>query len=401
MKDTSKKFVIKEATRKRCQVFPYDEKSKKRFMPISLEHFEYLKDAKSIDFSLYFRNHKEIIEFIKPNELSHELLVQMQGATLIADADVEVCLLRSDYPRYEMVITEARKRKMKNVFERDQTLDVNVMEVYGTLSAASQMIVRGGINAEVASKATDAATMIMQIQLKHEVALGTLSRMVQCDSTLYDHSASVAMLSSIIATRILKKPLSLKEAVLVAQCGLYHDAGKACVPNHVLNKPGIFSEEEFEVMKNHTLYGHDELMKAIRTGAPIDPLAARVALEHHERFNGMGYPHKKKGRLEEDPNGIHLYTRIVAIADVYSALLMKRVYKEAMSSQEAIELMKTFADRDFDPEIFAPFYDSIHASIETFKQREKQLKGGVVKMIGENDSFIQAIIETKRESSKK
>lgn len=402
MTESSKKFVLREATRKRCKIVKTSEKLLKRFMPISLEMFPYLREAKAIDFSIYFHNDDEMVEFIKPNELSGELLASMVKAVQKPGASVEICLLKSDYAKFEAVISAVRDKKIRAVIEKDPTLDSKVIEVYSTLSSASQMIVRGGITNLVAGKATSATAHLMSTQMNSEVAVGTLSRMINCDSTLYDHSASVAMLAAVIATSFLKKPLDKKESAVIAQCGLYHDAGKSCVPNHVLNKPGLFTPEEFEIMKTHTIHGHQELQKAIKRGAPIHDLAARVAFEHHERFTGKGYPEKKAGRLEESENGIHLYTRIVSIADVYSALLMKRVYKESLSSLEAITLMAKVADNDFDPEIFNPFYDHIMKSIEVFKQREKEYKEnyGSVKMIDEKDSFGKAIAENQSSNRK-
>lgn len=402
MNDKAKKFVIKEATRKRCKIIPADDKTLKRFIPICLELFPYLKEVEKIDFSLFFRNGDEMIEFIKPNELSHELLEQMWAASQKPGALVEICLLRADYKKFEAMINLVRNKKIKAVLEMDRTLDPKVTEVYSTLSSASQMIVRGGITNHVANQAITATATLMSSQIDSEVAVGTLSRMINCDSTLYDHSASVAMLSAIIASSFLPEPLTKPECEVVAQCGLYHDAGKSCVPNHVLNKPGIFTPEEFEIMKSHTEHGYDELLKAIGRGAPIHEVSARVALEHHERFNGKGYPRQRKGRLEEDENGIHQYTRIVSIADVYSALLMKRVYKDALSSLDAIKLMKKVADNDFDPLIFDPFYDHVMSSIALFEKKEEAIKEGFgsVRMIDKSDSFTKALRESRQEKNK-
>ena len=391
MKESSKKFVIKEATRKRCKIIKVDESVLKRFVPVCLELFPYLREAKSIDFSIFFLNGDEMIEFIKPNELSSELLEQMWAASLKPNAEVEICLLKADHAKFHAIIDQVRSKKIKLVLEKDPTLDPKVTEVYSTLSSASQMIVRGGITNHVANLAVTATTSIVSSQINSEIAVGTLSRMVTCDSTLYDHSASVAMLAAVIAGGFLKNALNKSETQIVAQCGLYHDAGKACVPNHVLNKPGAFTPEEYDIMKTHTIHGHKELCQAINKGAPIDPLSARVALEHHERFNGHGYPHKRKGRLEEHENGIHLYTRIVSIADVYSALLMKRVYKEALSSDQAIELMKTFAPNDFDMEIFDPFYNHVKSSIDIFSKKEEEIKNSKIHMIDKDESFVKAL----------
>lgn len=389
------KFVLKEEIRSRCKVIQLDEKSIKRFMPISMELYPYLNQADTVDFSLYFRVESEMVEFMKPQEFSEKMLDALWRAALMKNADVEICVLRTDFPKFEYIINKIRDKKLKSVIDKDPTLDPKVLEVYSSLSGASQMIVRGGINMSVATRATAAAANLMQSQLDNQIAVGTISRMINCDSTLYDHSASVAMFSAIIASTVSRYKLSQRDCQIVTQCGLYHDTGKSCVPNNILNKPGKFTPEEYEIMKSHTHHGHRELLEAIKKGAPIDELAARVAIEHHERFNGSGYPNRKKGRYEEDhENGIHLYSRIVSIADVYSALLMKRVYKEAMTATEAIEIMKGCAEKDFDPTIFEPFYQSIMESSKIFRNREREAKRqNKIIMIGEEDSFAKAIIE--------
>ncbi len=394
------KFVIKDDIRKRCKVFTLDEKLKKRFMPISLELFSYLKDAQSIDFSIYFRVELEIIEFMKPQELSEKILNSMWKATLIPNVDVEICLLRVDYPKFEHVIDSIREKKIKSVLEKDPTLDRKVLDVYKSLSSASQMIVRGGITSNLAARVTQATAHLMNAQLNDTIMAGTLSRMVYCDATLYDHSASVAMFAIAIAENLPNSKLEKKDIHKIAQCGLYHDAGKSCIPNSVLNKPGKFTPEEFSIMKLHATYGYEELINAIKKGAPIEEIHAQVALEHHERFEGHGYPSKKKGRLEDNPDtGIHLFSRIISIADVYSALLMKRVYKEAMSSMDAINLMKKTAQDDFDPLIFDHFFKKIIESDQKFKEKEEILKNkSRVLMIDKNDSFAQAILTTKNKT---
>jgi HD-GYP domain-containing protein (c-di-GMP phosphodiesterase class II) len=119
-------------------------------------------------------------------------------------------------------------------------------------------------------------------------------------------------------------------------------------------------------------------MAAKEKGAPIDDLVIRVALEHHERFHGHGYPYQKKGRFEDDEvNGIHINSRYVAIADAYSALLMKRVYKPALSPKRAIELMSQNAEKDFDMEIYESFIGSVKKSLKVIEGRHnKVLEGG-------------------------
>ena len=336
----------------------------KNFSPISLEFYSYLYQVPKVNFSVFFRLQDEMIEYMRPEEFSPQFLEQIWSATQKKHAEIDVCVLKKDRGKFDQVIDFIRNRKLNALLQKDSSLDPETLKVFGNLSGASQMIVRGGIDTKVAEKATAAAAHMMSNLMNSEAAMGTLSRMIEIDSTLYDHSAAVAMFSGLMSTRFADKPLTEKEAALVAQCGLYHDTGKSCVPSAVLNKPGSFTDEEYEVMKTHTHLGCGELQAAQKEGAPIDDIICRVALEHHERFDGHGYPFGRKGRLEDDPNnGIHLYSRFVAIADAYSALLMKRVYKPALSPEKAIELMSKNAPNDFDMDIYELFIGTIKKSL--------------------------------------
>ena len=192
------------------------------------------------------------------------------------------------------------------------------------------------------------------------------------------------MIAAAISLRLLPKKLSGREAEMVAQCALYHDVGKTCIPHEILNKPGKFTPAEFDIMKQHTTLGHMELMKLISGGVSIDELVARVALEHHERWDGSGYPHGRKGSFEADAqNGIHLYTRIVMIADVYSALLMRRVYKPAFEPQDAIRIMAQEA-KGFDPDVFKPFLKCVVRSLNKDESHTNRLL-----VIGDNGELSE------------
>ena len=266
--------------------------------------------------------------------------------------------------------------------EKEPTLDRKVLEVFGNLSNASQLVVRGGINKEVAKSIEASAAYLVDNLFDSQTAVATLSRMVIHDPTLYDHSASVAMLSGLISMQHLDRNLSKKEAAIVAQCGLYHDVGKTCVPSHILNKPGKFTDDEFKSMKDHAVFGETELLSVIQQGAPIHEAAVRVAGEHHERWNGKGYPRGHCGELNDsNPNGIHLYTRIVTIADVYSALLMKRVYKEAFEPHDALIIMQKCAATDFDPIIFPKF---VHSVVKSLNEADKARGKGRILYMDEN-----------------
>ncbi len=148
-----------------------------------------------------------------------------------------------------------------------------------------------------------------------------------------------------------------------------HDIGKLLIPHEILRKPGKLTEEEFEIMKKHTLYGEILLRDLERF-----EMARNIVLYHHEKYNGGGYPFGLKG--EEIP----IEARIVAIVDVYDALRSRRPYKREMSHEEAVKVIthgdsKTHPE-DFDPEIlrvFTQFSEKIKELWEETNRLESDL----------------------------
>lgn len=133
-----------------------------------------------------------------------------------------------------------------------------------------------------------------------------------------------------------------------------HDIGKVGVPDSVLLKPGRLTPEEFAIMKTHTTLGHDALAKAEAVAGSGDEkqflrVAAEIALTHHERWDGKGYPNGLAG------DAIPLAGRLMAIADVYDALISERVYKAAFSHEEAVAEIRKGHGAQFDPDITDAF----------------------------------------------
>lgn len=363
-------YRISKSIREKFKVFPLKREDLARLTNVGLEHFSYLKEVQAINFSIFFRVNMELLEFITPTNFSHELVDRIIVARNKDYQNLDICVRSLDYSKFQNLVATIRNKKIASLLEKDPLLDRKTMQIFANLSSASQMIVRGGISTAVAHEAKKTASQLIDNLMDSHIAIGTLSRMVLADSTLYDHSASVAMLAGIIGRKLMG--LSKDDAERCARGGLYHDVGKTCIPSTILNKPGKFTPEEFEVMKGHTTLGYDELKKAIENGAPIEEEVALVTLEHHERFSGGGYPHGKSGRREERADGIGLYSRVVTIADVYSALLMKRVYKEAYDQNQTLEIMRGSADRDYDPVIWKKFEKSVDRSSSHYKELESR-----------------------------
>jgi HD-GYP domain-containing protein (c-di-GMP phosphodiesterase class II) len=161
---------------------------------------------------------------------------------------------------------------------------------------------------------------------------------------------------------------------------MLHDVGKVAISDAILKKPGRFTEEEHDIIKRHTIEGA-RLFKGARSD--FDEIAAEVALSHHERWDGKGYPgwidietgeplkgySDKNGKaLKKKGDDISIYGRIVALADVYDALCSKRSYKEAWDEERVLNLLRDEKGKHFDPEVVNSFFDVIEI-IRSISQR--------------------------------
>lgn len=167
------------------------------------------------------------------------------------------------------------------------------------------------------------------------ISLGSLRRV---DDYTLEHSVNVCILSLVIGMSI---GIDHDELMDLGIGAILHDIGKMLIPKHILNKPGLLTVDEYKIVKKHTTYGYDILKKSSK----ISKRAAEVALNHHERLDGNGYPSgKKEGQIS-------IYSRIVAVCDVYDALTSDRVYKKKIEAHKALEYICKMVNIQFDNEI--------------------------------------------------
>lgn len=183
------------------------------------------------------------------------------------------------------------------------------------------------------------------------------------------HIVRVGKIAAIIARALNVSP---RLCSIIEQASQLHDVGKIAVPDHILHKPAKLTPEEFSEMKNHCVYGHKILQKLSKEeykiiekqpqaalsmidtrSSELLQYAARIAMTHHEWWDGSGYPNGLKG--EEIP----LEGRITAVADVFDALCSKRPYKSAFSLKSCLQLMKKNTGTQFDPTVIAAFAKSL------------------------------------------
>ena len=179
------------------------------------------------------------------------------------------------------------------------------------------------------------------------------------DFYTYDHSINVSMYC-ISLFRAINPTASREEIVMVGLGGLLHDLGKIKIPTTIINNSGKLSDEDFAQIQKHPKFGYDLVEENDCQSCCSDinmKVVQRVIHEHHENFNGSGYPNKIDG------NKIHLYARITAIADFFDAITTKRSYHEALTVEEAIALMERSVGKKLDPILFKAFKNHISGKI--------------------------------------
>ncbi len=208
--------------------------------------------------------------------------------------------------------------------EEINQLDRQLIEVFGT-------------NIGVAF---DNQAMFEEIELTQREMIYRMSEAVESRSKeTSNHVKRVSLTCQYLAKAI---GMSEKEVEILYKAAPLHDIGKIAIPDHILNKPGKLTSAEWEKMKTHAQIGYDILssseLAVLRAGAI-------VAVEHHENWDGSGYPKGLKGE------GIHIYGRIAAIADVFDALVNKRCYKPAWSIMDTMDFIRKMDAVKFDPRL--------------------------------------------------
>lgn len=196
--------------------------------------------------------------------------------------------------------------------------------------------------------------------LAHEVSIATATIVARERETIFrlakaaeyrDHETGAHIMRMALYSRLIATGLGLPddELMRIFEAAPMHDIGKVGTPDSILLKPGRLTPEEFNIMKEHTVIGHEILQDS---SSPILQAAAVIAYSHHEKFDGSGYP---RGLIGE---AIPLYGRIVALADVFDALTSVRPYKKAWDVDEAAKYIREQSGGHFDPDCVKVFFDA-------------------------------------------
>jgi HD-GYP domain-containing protein (c-di-GMP phosphodiesterase class II) len=187
---------------------------------------------------------------------------------------------------------------------------------------------------------------LIESVFRNESAAATMFKLRRFDEYSYTHCINVGVLAIILGKYLGQDKDTLR---LLGLAGLFHDVGKARIPEDILNKPGELTTREMGIMKTHPL----ESYKIISNTPGPEQNILRGAIEHHERYDGTGYP---RGLAGAD---IGIFGRIVSIVDVYDALTSKRCYRNAMPTYKALSLMYQWRDSSFAPNSIEHFIKCI------------------------------------------
>lgn len=305
----------------------------------------------------------------------------------------------TDYPQIDLILLDLRMPVMDgfSFLEHFNSLDIEIpimiltnaeeveMEIKGLEMGAVDFI-RKPLNFQALKKRIDVQLRLknateqikqhnrileelvekrtLEIQKTNEITINALVRLLEIRNIeTSDHSKRTKHMMEKLCRQLQKQNiesyyLTEKQIRELVQTAPLHDIGKVGIPDAILLKPGKLEQQEISIMREHVAKGVEALDYSINeeeASISFIETARELIASHHEWFDGSGYP---VGIRKED---IPLSGRLMAVIDVYDALTSKRVYKEALSHEDAIMVMKQEADRHFDPVVFEAFLAVAHA----------------------------------------
>ena len=216
--------------------------------------------------------------------------------------------------------------------EKDDKKKVQLSEsVKKRVATGVQFLFTDTGNAEFANVANDITNDLMKAIEENDAIAMNVDALKISDEYTFKHSVDVATMAMIVAKQMQWEQ---KEVYNIGVAGLLHDVGKSKIPEELINKPGRLTDEEFEIMKQHSVFGY----RLLKEKGDLSEEILLGVLQHHEKINGRGYP------MQVENKYIGRYARILAVVDVYDALVTERAYKKAFSQRDAIEIIMSMTE---------------------------------------------------------
>lgn len=226
----------------------------------------------------------------------------------------------------EIVVSAQTENTIEKLTVADRSMVMLTQSVKKRVSEGIQYLYNNPDASNFSDAANSIADDLMKSISNNDAIAVDVNMLKVNDEYSFKHSVDVAAIAMIIAK---KYGMSDEQIHEIGIAGLLHDVGKCRIPNEVLNKPGKLTDQEFSLMKQHTLFGYailkdkEDISEAIKMGV----------LQHHEKINGKGYP------LGIPASDIHPFAKILSVSDIYDALVTERPYKKAFSQRDAVEMI--------------------------------------------------------------
>jgi PAS domain S-box-containing protein len=303
--------------------------------------------------------------YLLANRITHEL-AGLEPGEMIGRTDAEVLP-----PEAETLIRESDMRVLRDeepcereeLFRSGEGERAFLSVKFPYLDGEGKLAGITGVSAEITSQrqaeqlqrelTAAQERSIEELQSSRQEAVERLARAIEMhDAESSRHLDRMARIASYLASQV---GLDDEQIMLLRAAAPMHDIGKIAIPKEILRKPGPLTPEERQEIERHTEVGHRLLCDS---QSELLQMAARIALTHHEWFDGSGYPRGLGG--EEIP----IEGRIVAVADVFDILLSDRPYRPAMSTEEAIEVIREGRETQFDPEVVDALLDHLEEALD-------------------------------------
>ncbi|WP_319243829.1 HD domain-containing phosphohydrolase [uncultured Propionivibrio sp.] len=300
-----------------------------------------------------------VVDYIMPDMDGIEFISRLRASPALAEVPVLMITASED----RGVCHEALRRGATDFLTKPVDhveFSTRVRNMLALSNGRRKLADRAAWLAEEVAKATEA------VYAREQELLIRMSRAAE----FRDPETGAHILRMAHYSRLIAEALNLpdEDCRQIFQAAPMHDIGKIGIPDHILLKPGRLTHEEFVVMKRHAQIGH-ELLKG--SASTVLQAAATIAVSHHERFDGAGYPYGVAGEA------IPLYGRVVAVADVFDALTSTRPYKPAWSLDEATTYLRDHSAAHFDPACVDAFFSRWDAVQEIHAQYcDDEGKGG-------------------------
>ncbi len=235
----------------------------------------------------------------------------------------------------DKILSPAARKNVEKLRTDDRAKVTLTDSVKKRISEGIQFIYSGVKPTEMVEATDSIASDLMEAISNNDAIAIDIGALKTSDEYTFKHSVDVATISMIIAK---KMQLSKKEIYEIGVSGLLHDLGKTQVPPEILNKPAKLDHDEFEIMKQHSIFGY----RMIKDQPAYNEEIKLAVLQHHEKINGQGYP------LGVRDINICPYAKILSVSDIYDALVTERPYKSAYSQRDAVEIiMSMTAELDY------------------------------------------------------